>query len=127
MLDLSHERDVIEELWDLVEVKVQLPVAEADFLTKTGPRPRCPETKRRFHRFHFRGKAILYRRDDRFGAFTRDVSREGVGFLAPAQLFPKERVLLRVVGTSRLVLEIARRRRLSRGCYQCGGRFVPAN
>ena len=43
MLDLSHERDVIEELWDLVEVKVQLPSDEAEFLAKTGPLPRCPE------------------------------------------------------------------------------------
>jgi hypothetical protein len=127
MLDLSHERDVIEELWDLVEVKVQLPHEEAEFLAKSGPLPRCPETKRRFHRFHFRGKAILYRRDERFGAFTRDVSREGIGFLSPIQLLPKERVLLRVVGTSRLVLEIARCRRLSPGCYQCGARFVPAD
>ena len=127
MLDIGHERTVIEEFWQLVERKVRLPMEEADFLAVKGPVPRNLHSKRRFHRFYFRGKAILYHQDAILGAYTKDVSREGIGFLSPVQLLPKACVQLRVTGTDLLKLEIERCRRVGESCYQCGGKFIVAS
>jgi hypothetical protein len=126
MLDIGHERNVIEDSWELVEREVRLPVGEADFLAVKGPAPRHVHTKRRFHRFYFRGKAILYHQDSMLGAYSKDVSREGIGLLSPVQLFPKVRVQLRVTGNQLLNLEIARCRRVGENCYECGAKFVVA-
>ena len=58
------------------------------------------------------------------GTYTKDVSRQGVGFLsARCSLMPKELVKLRLP-TTELSLEVARCRRLDQGCFDCGARFA---
>ena len=88
-----------------------------------GPAPLCAKNQRHFHRYFMRGKAILKRGTTTFGTYTKDVSRQGVGFLSPVQLMPKERVNLRLP-VAELGLEITRCRRIDEGCFECGGRFA---
>jgi len=124
MLDLCHEQQLIAELWETTETKIQISESmQKDFFEVQGPTPRFYDNKRSFHRFFMRGKAVLKRRDTVFGAVTKDVSRQGVGFLSPVQLMPKERIDLRVP-TAELRLEVARCRRIDKGCFDCGARFV---
>ena len=70
-----------------------------------------------------RGKAVLKRGESLHGTYTKDVSRQGVGFLSPVPLLPKERVKLRVAATE-LSLEVTRCRRVDPGCFECGARFA---
>jgi hypothetical protein len=124
MLDIGHERDLIDDFWALTEAKARLNQPDADYFAFKGPVPQCFESKRRFHRFYFRGKAILYRQDTILGVYTQDVSRQGIGFLSPVQLLPKQRVQMRVVGTNRLQLEVSRCRRVGECCFECGAKFI---
>ena len=81
------------------------------------------DSQRTYHRFYMRSKAVLTRGEERLGSFTKDVSRQGVGFLCPVQLMPLERVRLRLP-SAELNLEVARCRRIADDCFECGARFV---
>jgi hypothetical protein len=124
MLDLSDERNLIADFWESTEAKARLPEAEHEFLAPQGPMPVSPENKRGYHRFFMRGKALLKRRGSFVGIYTKDVSRQGIGFLSPMQLLPKERVRMRLPGASELTLEVTRCRRVNEGCFDSGARFV---
>jgi hypothetical protein len=124
MLEVSDDHEVVNRLWETTPTKVQVPEPlRGDFFQRRGPMPVFPDNKRTYHRYFLRGKAVLIRRDAAIGTFTKDVSRHGVGFLSPVQLMPTERIELRVP-TAKLTLEVARCRRISQGCFDCGGRFV---
>ena len=126
MLELSHEPGVNADAWDTADAKVDLPeTIGADFFAAQGPMPIYRENNRGFHRFFLRGKAVLKRRETRLGTYTKDVSRQGVGFLSPVQLLPKERIHLQLPNGTQFHLEVARCRRVSEGCFECGARFVP--
>jgi hypothetical protein len=70
-----------------------------------------------------RGKAVLKRGSTLIGSYTKDVSRQGVAFLTPVPLLPKERVKLQVP-SAELGLEVTRCRRIEPACFECGARFV---
>jgi hypothetical protein len=124
MLDIGHERDLIDDFWALTELQARLPEPAEVFFALKGPVPMQFDSKRRFHRFFLRGKAILYRQDAVLGIYTKDVSRHGIGILSPIQLLPRERIQMRAVSAGRLQLEVTRCRRLGQGCYECGAKFV---
>jgi hypothetical protein len=123
MLELDDGQKVMEELWQNAQVKVDQQLLEKDFFAKHGPEPVVGINQRAYHRFFMRGKAVLKRGPTIYGTYTKDVSRQGVGFLSPVQLMPKERVALRLPVTE-LGLEVARCRRVDKGCYECGARFA---
>ena len=58
------------------------------------------------------------------GIYTKDVSRQGIGFLSPKQLLPKERIYMRLPGASEVLLEVTRCLRIDDGCFDSGARFV---
>jgi hypothetical protein len=58
------------------------------------------------------------------GAFTKDVSRQGIGFLSPVQLLPMEHIGLLLANGTEYALEVSRCRRVDQDCFDCGGRFV---
>jgi hypothetical protein len=127
MLELGHEQRLVAELWDASEKKVSLPAAmEKQFFQSHGPTPSYYDNRRAYHRFFMRGKAVLTRGETRIGTFTKDVSRQGIGFLSPVQLLPKEHVRLRVP-TAELNLQVARCRRVTDGCFDCGAKFALTN
>jgi hypothetical protein len=115
MLEVDNGQALINDLWEAASAKVQLtePMRKSFFAPK----------KRGYHRYFMRGKAVLKRGTAMFGTYTKDVSRQGVGFLSPVQLLPKELVKLRLP-TTELSLEVARCRRLEQGCFDCGARFA---
>jgi hypothetical protein len=124
VLGQGHERHLIADLWDLTEAKVELPYPLSDgFLETHGPSAMYYDDKRAFQRFFLRGKAVLKRRGAMLGAYTKDVSRQGVGFLSPVQLMPRERVNL-TLSSAELQLEVSRCRRLDKACFDCGGKFA---
>ena len=124
MLGRGHEQQLIADLWEMAEPKVQLPYPLSDgFLESHGPLSTYYDDKRSFQRFFLRGKAVLKRRGSLMGAFTKDVSRQGVGFLSPVQLMPREKIQL-TLASAELKLEISRCRRLDNACFDCGGRFA---
>jgi hypothetical protein len=127
MLDLNHERQLVTELWDASENKVTIPPAiEKQFFQSHGPTPTYYDNRRSYHRYFMRGKAVLTRGDKNIGTYTKDVSRQGVGFLSPVQLMPQERVRLRIP-SAELSLQVARCRRVTDGCYDCGAKFALEN
>jgi hypothetical protein len=124
MLDIHHEQQLIEQLWESAGVKVRLPESfHQMFFAPHGAMPVHHDNRRAYHRYYMRGKAVVLRGDSTQAAYTKDVSRQGVGFLSPIQLLPKERVKLRLPKTQ-LSLEIARCRRVEQGCFECGARFA---
>ena len=125
MLALSAEHNLIAAAWEAADQTVQLPESlSAKFFDKRGPMPLHHENKRSFHRHYMRAKALLKRGDAILGTYTKDVSRQGVGFLSPVQLLPLERVELQLPNGSALRLEVTRCRRLDKNCFDCGAKFA---
>jgi hypothetical protein len=123
MLDVANDKQLIEELWESAPTKVRLTESLREFMDQHGAMPVYPENRRAYHRYYMRGKAVVLRGDTTLAAYTKDVSRQGIGFLSPVQLLPKERVRL-CLPKAQLSLEIVRCRRVDPGCFECGARFA---
>ena len=124
MLERGDDQKLIDDLWERASAKVRLPEPMSkDFFAPHGPMPLFYENKRAYHRFYMRAKALLKRGQSVLGSYTKDVSRQGVGFLSPVQLLPKEKVQL-CLPTGELSLEVARCRRVDQGCFECGAKFA---
>ncbi len=124
MLDGSDRNTVTADPWSSTQLKTSLPSDHVGFFACQGPTPGHYDSRRSFHRFYLRQKAVLRREGERLGVFTKDISRRGIGILAPVQLLPKERIDLEFPDGRCYRLEVARCRRLDVGCYECGTRFV---
>jgi hypothetical protein len=124
MLDLSNDEDVMQLAWDKVEIKASLPSEMKDFYDQHGPVPARPGCRRAYVRFFLRGKGILQRNNEYLGVITADASRQGLRFLSPVQLMPKERCRIRLPKTKEFQIEIVRCHRIEAGCYECGAMFV---
>ncbi len=124
MADISHDRGLMELAWDKVELKPNLPDEMNDFFDQHGTLQSRPGCRRAYLRFYLRSKAILQRQDEYLGVYTADASRQGVCFLSPVQLLPKERCRIRLPKTKDFQIEIVRCRRIANGCYECGAMFV---
>jgi hypothetical protein len=124
MLEVDYGKKLMEELWEATPTKVELSGLAAErFLDVHGAMPLYHDNRRAYHRYFMRGKAVLKRGKALLGTYTKDVSRQGVGFLSPVQLLPKEKVQLRLP-TTELSLQVARCQRLDQGCFECGAKFV---
>jgi hypothetical protein len=125
MLGLSHEARVVVELWAAADATLELSDAEAEtFFTPSGPLQTYFDDRRGFQRFYLRSKGILKRGDTTLGVYTKDASRQGIGFLSPWQLLPNERLKLLMPNGTEYEFRIARCQRLRPGCYVCGGVFT---
>jgi PilZ domain len=125
MLGCRHDKSLIADEWEAADAHVQLPDAlRNEFFNKRGPMPLHHENHRGYHRYFMRAKAVLKRNELRLGCYTKDVSRQGIGLLSPVPLLPLDRVEIHLPNGSVLPLEIARCRRVDRGCFDCGARFA---
>jgi len=124
MLDISNDEDLMQIAWDKVEVKASLPDGMKDFYDQHGSVPTRPGCRRAYLRFFLRGKGILQRKETYLGVLTADASRQGLRFLSPVQLLPKERCRIRLPKTKEFQIEIVRCHRIEEGCYECGAMFV---
>src|SRR5947207_7232030 len=124
MLDLSYDKSMMKLAWEKGELKPRLPDDMKDFFDEHGAMPARPGCRRAYHRFYLRGKGILQRQDSYLGVFTADASRQGIRFLSPVQLLPKERCRIRLPNTKDFQIEIVRCQRIGECCYECGAMFV---
>jgi hypothetical protein len=131
MLDVSNEKrvadekTVVEELWAAAKVRVKLPMLTAKyFFEPKGPMPIHTSSRRSFHRFYMRSKAVLLQETTIYGGYTTDVSRQGIGFLSPRQLMPKSKWTLKLPSGAEYDLIVTRCRRENDNCFACGGRFA---
>jgi hypothetical protein len=124
MLEFDNGQKIMNDLWQATPSKVDLPESlRPEYFGAQGPAPLYHDNRRTFHRYYMRGKAVLKRGSSMIGTYTKDVSRQGVAFLSPVPLLPKERVKLRVA-TAELLLEVTRCRRLEPKCFECGAKFA---
>ena len=124
MLEFDNGQKLMLDLWDATATKVDLPPSlRSSYFGAQGPAPLYHDNRRTFHRYYMRGKAVLKRGTSMIGTYTKDVSRQGVAFLSPVPLLPKERVKLHVPAAE-LQLEVTRCRRLDPKCFECGARFA---
>ncbi len=124
MLDISDDEDVMQGAWEKVELKANLPDEMTDFYDHYGTVPSQQGCRRAYLRFFLRGKGILQWNGKQLGVYTADASRQGLKFLSPIQLLPKERCRIRLPKTKEFQIEIVRCRRVEEGCYECGAVFV---
>jgi hypothetical protein len=124
MLDLGNDQGLMADAWERVELKPSLPDDMKDFFDQHGTLVTRPGCRRAYLRFYLRGQAILQRQDKHLGVYTVDASRQGLCFLSPVQLLPKERCRIRLPKTKDFQIEIVRCSRVADSCYECGAMFV---
>lgn len=124
MLEFDDDQQLRDDLWSMTSAKVEMPDSMMrSLLAAQGPTPVYHDNRRSFHRYFMRGKAVLKLQESLFGVFVKDVSRQGIGFLSPVALLPKQHVQIRLPATE-LDLEVTRCRRSNAACFDCGARFI---
>ena len=124
MLERSNDKGLVVDVWESATAKVRVPNGLGEQLfAAQGPMPVFYDNKRCYHRYYMRGKSVLKRGGTTLGVYTIDVSRQGIGFLSPLPLLPKEQIEL-YLSSRTLNLIVARCRRLGDACFVCGGTFA---
>ena len=123
MLDSSFKKELSENTWNILPSRANLPCCWKEYFSQTGATRMESFSQRRYHRFHLRGIAILIRGNTYHAVYTKDLSRMGLGFYAPIQLLPKERIKIWLPQGKILDLTSARCFRLDTACYECGCLF----
>lgn len=124
MLELNDDHQLKDELWNSTSANVEIPDSiTSSFFAAQGATPIFHDNGRSYHRYFMRAKAVLIREESLFGVYVKDVSRQGIGFLSPVFLLPKQHVKIRLPAAE-LDLAVARCRRINAACYECGAKFV---
>jgi hypothetical protein len=120
MLDLSHERELSEELWHSLSSKTELPTAIRDSLWKHGNEGVMVGCHRRYARVPLHNIAIAVDGDVKHACFAKDISRNGIGVYAPINFMPKKIFALWLPHGKIIRVQVARCRRLAAHCYEVG-------
>ncbi len=88
MLDLRNSRALIEYLWNSLDLRPELPCSEKEYWNQSGLMRVHANTQRRYNRTYLRGIGILHWKERDLAVFVKDLSRMGIGFYSPVQLFP---------------------------------------
>lgn len=125
MLAVGHDRGLIEPAWKAAEAKVQLPDSwRASFFEKSGPMALHHENRRNYHRYFVRVKTVIKHGGKKYGGYTMDISREGVGLLSPVQFLPQDLIELQLPHGYALPLVVVRCKYLATLCFECGAKFA---
>lgn len=107
--------------------------ADREFFAKSGLMPQSYNEIRRFPRFYLRGEAMAFIEPPRavdggpsesLAILTSDVSRSGVGIIAPRQLFPEQRLEIQMPAGPSYRVKVVWCRRAAAGKYAAGCVFV---
>jgi len=120
MLDLRNSRELIESHWNSLDLRAELPCAEKEYWDRSGPMRVQSDSQRRYHRYYLREIGVVHRDGQDLAVYAKDVSRMGVGFYSPIQLFPCDWVELQLPGKKTLTLQITRCLRIRARCFECG-------
>jgi hypothetical protein len=128
----SNYSEVLQSLMQQVRWSIQLPPHMERFFQESGPVATLPGDERRAARLMVRTRCILIpesplpafpRSAEPAAVYTSDLSRNGLGFIAPQQYYPEEEIRL-ILPTMWLRGSIARSRRLGPHCFQIGARLL---
>jgi hypothetical protein len=98
---------------------------------RSAGKPSLPGDRRRYARVPLQTEAVceilptlpaIERPHGLMKVYTKDISRGGVAFLTPLQLYPKERILL-WMSNGKLACEVMRCSKLGEKCYEIGAAF----
>ncbi len=120
MLDLRNTRELIECHWNSLSLRSELPCSEEEYWNQSGPVKVQVDTQRRYNRTYLRGIGILHCKERDLAVYVKDLSRMGIGFYSPVQLFPCDWVELQLPGNKLLSLQITRCLRIRDRCFDCG-------
>ena len=123
MLDLCDSREIVAELWESVEQKAELPQGQRDYWAQKGEQPIRTDSRRRYHRKFLRGKGVINRKGQELAIYLKDISRMGLGFYSPVQLFPEDVVTVQLPANKLFLVRVVRCRRLGVRSFDCGSVF----
>tara|TARA_R110002111_G_scaffold24449_1_gene54256 strand:+ start:453 stop:902 length:450 start_codon:yes stop_codon:yes gene_type:complete len=127
MLDIDYPTQ-FGKLIQSVNWDIELPVEWNDYFDQRGAVASFMEDDRLSQRMKIRTHGIMLferplpfraRSEQEIGIYTRDFSRNGVGFLSSFELFPEEQVRI-VLPTFWARLRVRRARRITSKCYEIG-------
>lgn len=124
MVDFQFSANVSDQIWDQVGQRSASLTADELVSARSGACSTQSSSRRQYRRVAMPGRAAVRRGNELLGVYTVDVSPASVGFCCPVQLFPKEVITLFSDELEEMDVRIARCRRIKKGCYACGGRFV---
>ncbi len=123
MLDLRNSRELIEYHWNSLDLRPELPCSEKEYWNQSGPTRVRADLQRRYNRTYLRGIGILHCKEGDLAVYVKDLSRMGVGFYSPVQLFPCDCIELQLLDKKLLDLKITRCLRIRDRCFECGSVF----
>jgi len=126
MLDLLDATTLTTEAWELLTPRPELPCSLQEYMSTAGTVAQKPDSTRRYVRVALRSIAIVIIDEQPYAAYTKDVSKNGLGFYSPVQLFPKTLARVWLPGHSTLRVRLTRCRRVGANCYECGCVFDAA-
>ena len=126
MLDLLDATTLNEAAWTELVPRAELPCTLQEYLASGGAMSQKADSTRQYVRVALRSIAIIIIDDQPYAAYAKDVSKSGLGFYSPVQLFPKTIARAWLPGHSLLRLRLTRCRRLAPNCFECGGVFEVA-
>jgi len=123
MLDCTHADQLINDVWESSSARVELPEEWVDFFDYRGRVSTSFNSRRQFHRFYLRQRAVAVKNGVLYPVCTKDLSRRGIGFYCGRQLFPRDQVRLLLPNEKFLEVTIVRCLRINENCYECGTEF----
>lgn len=130
MLEERYSKQ-FHELVSSIDWDIELPLEWADYFQDRGEVASYADDERNNQRLKVRAHGILWfekglpfcpRTKEPMGIYTRDFSRNGVGFLSPFQIYPDEQVRI-VLPTFWMQLEVVRARRITSRCFEIGAKL----
>ena len=122
----------LRQLIGQIEWQIRLPEAWDTFFDERGVAASSQSDRRRHQRMNVRTPGVMWfcetirqipRPAEPVGVYTRDLSRRGVGLVAPLQLFPEERLRV-ALQTFWVELRVVSCRRVTDACYIVGNELV---
>lgn len=124
-MKLEDKREISPEQWEAVFARVCMPsLTDETFFEPRGPTDVSSENKRSYDRFFLRSRAILKWNKSVVGVYTKDLSRQGIGFLSPVEFKLEESIQLQLTNGAEYHMAVTRCRRIGDNCFDCGARFI---
>lgn len=131
MLDERYSAQFYE-LTSSIDWDIELPIEWKDYFQDRGEMAIFADDERNNQRLKVRTHGVLWfdqaleffpRTKEPLGVYTRDFSRNGVGFLSSIEIYPEEQVRI-VLPTFWVQLRVVRARRITSRCYEIGTRLI---
>ena len=123
MLELDDKKSVAIPAWTAIPLRAALPEKLGDYFGRSGVMPSLPDSRRGYHRKYMRAKAVAQYQDKFLAVYLADISRSGLGFYSPIQIFPCEVMNMWLGREGHIQLVAKTCVRIGHACYRCGAQF----